>query len=118
MISEFILNSKQKFEAVMGKHDSLPQPTLPAPFTEKRSKGSSIINPIPAVKAQFLYQALRTKEVSDPSEDDYIPLGSKVFQERFRKLKLDPSNQPNVEQQCIIDKYIRFSSLPSCLGLS
>ena len=108
VISEFILNSKQKFEAVMGKHDSLPQPTLPAPFTEKRSKGSSVIDLIPAVKAQFRYQALRTKEVSDPSEDDYIPLGSKVFQERFRKLKSDPSNQPNVEQQCIIDKYIHF----------
>ena len=107
-VSDFLFSSKQKFEMVMENHDSLPQPALPAPFTGKMRRKFNVIEPIPADKAQILYQAIRTKEFGDHSEDGTPSLGSKMFEERFRKMKKDPSKRPNSEQQGIIDKYIRY----------
>uniref|UniRef100_A0A7S0QIJ3 ATP-dependent DNA helicase n=1 Tax=Cryptomonas curvata TaxID=233186 RepID=A0A7S0QIJ3_9CRYP len=107
-ISDFMLTAKQKFELVMQNHDTLPPPVLPAPFTKHKSKLFKVIDPIPVPQAQLLYQAIRTKEIGDRSKDASPPLGSKVFAERFRKMKEDPSKRPNAEQQHIIDKYIHY----------
>ena len=107
-ISEFLSKSKQRFDAVMQHHDSLRLPVLPAPFAGKGKLKVQAIQPITAAKAEILYQAIRTNEFGDQSEQDAPPLGSRIFVERFRKMKDDPLQRPNAEQQHIIDKYTLY----------
>jgi hypothetical protein len=107
-ISHFMMISKHNFDLVMQGHGTLPPPALPAPFDKKKSQQSKAIDPISVQKAESLYQAIRTKEAGDHSEDAGPALGSKVFADRFRKMKEDPSKRPNAEQQHIIDKYIHY----------
>jgi hypothetical protein len=107
-IFEFLFKSIQKFDTVMQIHDSWRLPASPAPFDGKGRQKFQAIEPITANKAEILYQNIRTKESGDQSEEGNPPLGSKIFVERFRKMKNDQSQRPNTDQQNIIDKYTLY----------
>ena len=97
------------------RDDKLPSPVVPQIF-DKRSAAAkraatrryvqSISCDIPGSETKKIYQAMCSKEINDPLQQQR--LSREAYQQRYERLKSDASKQPNSEQQAVIDKFIVY----------